>query len=116
MSGVIDLDSLPQPGTQPFFPALLSCIRSAAPSLPLDPVVLQALLLCLLADDKNLILRTREEDIGCVSKLVASVSVQIFSCCPFIIIFFTPLSSYQSVLASGIVQMAGLRVSIRSLT
>jgi hypothetical protein len=65
---------LPHPGTPPYFPALLACIRAAAPSLPLDPVVLQALLLCLLAGDKNLILRTREEDVASVSKLATSVS------------------------------------------
>jgi hypothetical protein len=71
MSGLGDL---PTPGTPPFFPALLASIRAAAPGLPLDPVVLQALLLCLLAGDKNLILRTREEDVSSVSKLAASVS------------------------------------------
>lgn len=94
MSGVIDLDSLAQPGTQSFFPALLSSVRNAAPSLPLDPVVFQALLLCLLAGDKNLILRTREDDIGCVSKLVASVSRQLcFSLWSLRVILFTLLSS-----------------------
>jgi hypothetical protein len=84
MSGVIDPDTLPHPGTPPFFPAVLSRIRAAAPSLPLDPVVLQALFLCLLADDKNLILRTREEDIGSATKLAVSVSVQIQS---FVLLF-----------------------------
>jgi len=78
MSGFVDIDILPQPGTPPFFPAVLASIRTAAPSLPLDPVVLQALLLCLLAGDKNLILRTREEDVGSVSKLAASVSTMTF--------------------------------------
>lgn len=74
MSGVIDPNDLPNAGTPPFFPSLLASIRGVAPSLPLDPVVLQALLLCILAGDKSLILRTREDDIGSVSKLVASVS------------------------------------------
>lgn len=106
-----DFDSLPQPGTQPFFPALLSCIRCAAPSLPLDPVVLQALLLCLLAGNKNLILRTREEDIGYVSKLATSVSVQMFSCCHFnLIIRYTLVElKHHCQSISSIVQMAGLR-------
>jgi hypothetical protein len=76
MSGLGGASALPHPGTPPFFPAVLASIRAAAPSLPLDPVVLQALLLCLLAGDKNLILRAREEDVGAVSKLTASVSVE----------------------------------------
>ena len=70
MSG--DSGVLPQAGTPPFFPAVLASIRAAAPNLPLDPVLLQALLLSFLAR-QNLILRTREEDIGSVSKLAASV-------------------------------------------
>lgn len=78
MPGLSDTSPpLPHPGTPPFFPALLANIRAAAPSLPLDPVVLQALLLCLLAGGKNLILRTREEDVGAVSKLAASVSLSL---------------------------------------
>ncbi|KIM75934.1 hypothetical protein PILCRDRAFT_826765 [Piloderma croceum F 1598] len=75
MSGLGDL---PTPGTPPFFPALLASIRAAAPGLPLDPVVMQALLLCLLAGDKNLILRTREEDVPSVSKLAASTLTSVF--------------------------------------
>lgn len=63
-----------EPGTPSFFPAVLAQIRGATPHIPLDPVILQALLLCILAGDKNLILRTREEDVGPVAKLAASVS------------------------------------------
>src|ERR1700685_2052881 len=77
-----DAGALPHPGTPRFFPAVLTSIRAAAPSLPMDPVVLQAILLCLLAGDKNLILRTREEDMGLVSKLAASVSIHVL-CCSF---------------------------------
>jgi hypothetical protein len=69
-----DIRVLPQVGTPPFFPAVLAGIRTAAPTLPLDPVVLQTLLLCLIAGEKNLILRTQEEDMASVSKLTASVS------------------------------------------
>jgi hypothetical protein len=70
---------LPHPATPPFFPALLASIRTSAPNLPLDPVVLQALLLCLIAGEKNLILRTREEDVASVSKLATSVSIHMLS-------------------------------------
>lgn len=78
MTGFGDGGVLPRVGTPPFFPALLSSIRAAAPNLPLDPVVLQALLLCLLAGDKNLILRTREEDVRSVTKLAASTLFSVF--------------------------------------
>ena len=70
----LDTGVLPDPGTPAFFPAILAQIRGAAPHLALDPVLLQALLLCLLAGNKHLILRTREDDIGPVSKLAVSVS------------------------------------------
>lgn len=63
-------------GTQAFFPTLLSYIHHvAAPaSLPLDHVILQSILLCLIARDKHLILRTPEEDIALVVRLAAWVS------------------------------------------
>ena len=75
MAGTLDFTALSQPGTLPFFPSLLSSIQTNAPNVPLDPVALQAILLCLLAGNKNLILRsTREDDIGSITKLTASVS------------------------------------------
>ena len=63
-------------GTQAFLPALLSYIRNvAAPvSLPLDHVIFQSILLCLIAGDKHLILRTPEEDVGLVVRLTVWVS------------------------------------------
>jgi hypothetical protein len=63
-------------GTQAFLPALLSYIRNvAAPvSLPLDHVIFQSILLCLVAGDKHLILRTPEEDVGLVVRLTVWVS------------------------------------------
>lgn len=63
-------------GTQAFLPALLSYIRNvAAPvSLPLDHVIFQSILLCLVAGDKHLILRTPEEDVGLVVRLAVWVS------------------------------------------
>lgn len=67
------MDPLPPPGTQPFLPSLLSHVRSAVPGFPLEPVIVQVLLLCIIAGDKNLILRTRDEDITLLSKLVTLV-------------------------------------------
>ncbi|KAJ2920017.1 hypothetical protein MD484_g446, partial [Candolleomyces efflorescens] len=60
-------------GTPAFFPALVAYIRSLSnsPTLPLDQVIVKSILLCLIAGDKHLILRTPEEDIGLVVKLVA---------------------------------------------
>ncbi|KAI0688176.1 hypothetical protein BC835DRAFT_1419356 [Cytidiella melzeri] len=68
------------PGTSAYFPSLVARVRDAHPDLPLDPVILQSVLLCLVAGHsdggnarysgrKNLILRTREEDIGIVLHL-----------------------------------------------
>ncbi|KAG1751443.1 uncharacterized protein EDB91DRAFT_1243706 [Suillus paluster] len=56
MATIIDPDNLPNPGSTLFLPSLLAHIRAAAPG------------------DRNLILRTREEDIGLVSRL-ATISV-----------------------------------------
>lgn len=62
-------------GTQAFLPALLARIRDEfAPSaVPLDNVIFQSILLCLVAGDKHLILRTPEEDIALAVKLVVWV-------------------------------------------
>jgi len=63
-------------GTQAFFPALISYIHNigAPASLPLDHVIFQSILLCLITGDKHLILRTPEEDVGLVVKLTIWVS------------------------------------------
>lgn len=74
-------------GTQAFLPALLAHIRAAtvvpgshgSPTsnpacLPLDTVIFQSILLCLIAKDKHLILRTPEEDVGLAVKLAVWVS------------------------------------------
>jgi len=65
-------------GTQAFLPALLAYIQNVtnSPSLPLDHVIFQSLLLCLIAGDKHLILRTPEEDVGLTVKLTVWVSPQ----------------------------------------
>lgn len=69
-------------GTPAFFPAVLSHIRSHATSasVPLDSVIFQSILLCIVAGDKHLILRTPEEDIGLVVKLAVWVSYFINVC------------------------------------
>ena len=78
--------STPAPGTAAYFPSVLARIHEACPELPVDPVTLQSILLCLVASDegsnsrmpshtgKNLILRTRDEDIGLVLNLTELVS------------------------------------------
>jgi hypothetical protein len=76
-SAQITLDELAYPGTTAFLPDLLSCIHAHAPTLPLDPVVLQSLLITLITVDKNLILRTKEEDIGTLAKLTTLVRVNL---------------------------------------
>jgi hypothetical protein len=74
MVTIIDPDNLPHPGSTFFLPSLLAHIRAAAPGLPLEPVIIQVLLLCIVSGNRNLILRTREEDIGLVSRLTTIVS------------------------------------------
>ncbi len=63
-------------GTQEFLPALLTHIRNSAKSLavPLDLVILQSVLLCLIAGEKNLILRTPDEDVALTVRLAVWVS------------------------------------------
>ncbi|PCH36086.1 hypothetical protein WOLCODRAFT_126660, partial [Wolfiporia cocos MD-104 SS10] len=43
------MSQLPSPGTASYFPTLLAHVRAAHPALPLDPVILQTLLLSLVA-------------------------------------------------------------------
>lgn len=75
------------------FPSILSRVREAYPDLPLDPVILQSILLCLIAGrfnqthgqgsethkGKNLLLRTRKEDVGMVLSITAMVSERLFA-------------------------------------
>ncbi|KAG2074717.1 hypothetical protein BDR04DRAFT_1092944 [Suillus decipiens] len=78
MATIIDPDSLPHPGSTLFLPSLLAQIRTAAPGLPFEPIIIQVLLLCIVSGDRNLILRTREEDIGLVSRLTTISLTSIF--------------------------------------
>ena len=62
--------------TDGFYPVLLSNVHSAAPHLPLDPVVFRSLLLCILASGgKNILLRSYDEDVSLVQSITALVSV-----------------------------------------
>ncbi|KAG6375539.1 hypothetical protein JVT61DRAFT_3099 [Boletus reticuloceps] len=70
--------ALPPPGTHLFLPSLLTHVRSAAPGFPLEPVIVQVLLICIISGNKNLILRTRDEDIPLVSKLTTLALNTIF--------------------------------------
>ncbi|KJA27600.1 hypothetical protein HYPSUDRAFT_74642, partial [Hypholoma sublateritium FD-334 SS-4] len=65
-------------GTQEFVPDLLTHIRKSAASIavPLDLVILQSILLCLIAGEKNLILRTPDEDVA----LTVQLAVWTLSC------------------------------------
>ncbi|KAG0700834.1 hypothetical protein DFH29DRAFT_807025 [Suillus ampliporus] len=78
MVTIIDPDNLPNPGSSLFLPSLLAHIRAAAPGLPLEPIIIQVLLLCIVSGDRNLILRTREEDIGLVSRLATISLTSVF--------------------------------------
>jgi hypothetical protein len=68
------LPSLGVPGTPDFFASVLTFIRATAPHVPLDPVILQSIILSVMAGRKNVLLRTREEDIAAVQSLAALVS------------------------------------------
>ncbi|KAI0709541.1 hypothetical protein C8T65DRAFT_649053 [Cerioporus squamosus] len=75
------------PGTAAYLPGLIARAQAAHPDLPIEPVILQSLLLCLIAQPRlpsgsvksdrlvgpglHVILRTKEEDVGVVVNLVA---------------------------------------------
>ncbi|KAJ7134975.1 hypothetical protein C8R43DRAFT_1021706 [Mycena crocata] len=65
-------------GNPHFFPALVAHIQELAPSLPLDPVVFQAILLCLISGEKHLLLRAAEQDVRLVSKLAFLILSSVF--------------------------------------
>ncbi|KAJ3535214.1 hypothetical protein NM688_g7010 [Phlebia brevispora] len=79
------------PGTAAYFPSILARIREAHPDLPLEPVIVQSVLLCLVAGDdddpssqipshgsRHLVLRTREEDAALVLNLAEVVLTTVF--------------------------------------
>ena len=63
------------PGTPEFFASVLGFIRTTAPGFPLDPVIFQSIILSVMAGNKHVLLRTREEDISIVQNLAALVSI-----------------------------------------
>ncbi|KAI6040206.1 hypothetical protein EDC04DRAFT_2677952 [Pisolithus marmoratus] len=73
-----DVDALPKPGTQFFLPSLLAHVRAALPGLPLEPVIIQVLLLCITSGDRNLILRAHDDDIDLVAKLTTIALGSVF--------------------------------------
>ena len=62
------------PGTPDFFASVLRFIRTTAPGIPLDPVIFQSVLLSVMAGNKHVLLRAKEEDITTVQSLAALVS------------------------------------------
>jgi hypothetical protein len=66
------------PGTPDFFASILDFVRVTAPDAPLDPVIFQAIVLCVMAGNKHVILRPRDEDITVVQNLAALVSNFVF--------------------------------------
>jgi len=68
-------DLRPLVGTPVLLPSLLSYIRhSPHGTLPLDPAIFQAILLCMVAGNKHLLLHTPEEDVNLVVRLAVWVS------------------------------------------
>ncbi|KAF9532399.1 hypothetical protein CPB83DRAFT_759856, partial [Crepidotus variabilis] len=67
-------------GTQAFLPTVLGHIRDAAnhTALPIDQVIFQSILICLIAQDKHLIIRTPEEDVSLAVKLTVWTLSAIF--------------------------------------
>lgn len=89
-NGIPSTPVLATPGSPEYFQSVLNKVTETHPEFPLDPVILQSLLLCLVAGryheshgqcsqthtrSKNLVLRTKEEDVGIVLNVVAMVSV-----------------------------------------
>ncbi|KAJ6498982.1 hypothetical protein C8R45DRAFT_980564 [Mycena sanguinolenta] len=76
--GLLDSNHL-VPGSPTFFPALLAHVRELAPpSLPVDPVVFQSILLCLVSGEKHLLLRSAAKDVRLVVKLAFLTLSSIF--------------------------------------
>jgi len=69
-------DLVPLLGSSSFIPSLHAYLRSdCTANLPLDSAIIQAILVCIVAGDKNLILHTPEEDVGLVVRLAFWVSL-----------------------------------------
>jgi hypothetical protein len=81
-SAVHDDPDLPQniaprlaiPGKPDFFASVLRFIRTSAPGFPLDPVIFQSIILSVMAGNKHVLLRAKDEDISIVQSLASLVS------------------------------------------
>ena len=62
------------PGMPDFFASIMRFIRATAPGVPLDPVIFQSIMLSVMAGNKHVILRAKDEDISIVQNLAALVS------------------------------------------
>jgi hypothetical protein len=62
------------PGKPDFFASVLRFIRTSAPGFPLDPVIFQSLILSVMAGNRHVLLRAKDEDISIVQSLAALVS------------------------------------------
>ena len=62
------------PGTPDFFGSCYSYAQKLAPNLPINRVVLQSVLLCILAGNRSLVLCTRDEDVALLANTTAYVS------------------------------------------
>ncbi|KAI0035856.1 hypothetical protein K488DRAFT_68061 [Vararia minispora EC-137] len=72
------LDALAPPGSLEFFPSVIDRIHQLLPAFPLDRVILQSILLSILAGNKSLVLRTKEEDVGLVQNLASLLLAHVF--------------------------------------
>jgi hypothetical protein len=68
------------PGKPDFFASVLRFIRTSAPGFPLDPVIFQSIILSVMAGNKHVLLRAKDEDISIVQSLAALVSNPILVC------------------------------------
>jgi len=62
------------PGKPDFFASVLRFIRTSAPGFPLDPVIFQSIILSVMAGNKHVLLRAKDEDISIVQSLASLVS------------------------------------------
>ena len=61
-------------GKPDFFASVLRFIRTSSPGFPLDPVIFQSIILSVMAGNKHVLLRARDEDINTVQSLASLVS------------------------------------------
>jgi hypothetical protein len=68
------------PGKPDFFASVMRFIRTSSPGFPLDPVIFQSIILSVMAGNKHVLLRAKDEDIAMVQSLAALVSNAILVC------------------------------------